>query len=140
MTTKKISFVCLHGSAKSLIAAEYLTRAAQQKGLGLFGTTCGPEPDDAVPSNVVDGLRGKGIDVEHTRPIRLSGDAIADAIHVVSFGPDLSKLLPANSQIENWSDCPAVSDDFEVAWQFITGRVDTLLAQLETQSKANVSA
>ncbi|WP_189043981.1 hypothetical protein [Aliidongia dinghuensis] len=51
IAARKIAFVCLHGSAKSLIAAEYLNRAARERGLPLTATTAGPEPDAAVSAN-----------------------------------------------------------------------------------------
>jgi len=33
MTTPRVLFVCLHGSAKSLIALEHFRRLAQQRGV-----------------------------------------------------------------------------------------------------------
>ena len=42
METQKVAFVCLHGSAKSLIAAEYFNRLAREKSLPLRATTPGP--------------------------------------------------------------------------------------------------
>ena len=62
---KKVAFVCLHGSAKSLIAAEYFNRLAREKSLPLRATTSGPEPDPEVPANVVEGMKTRGIDVQH---------------------------------------------------------------------------
>src|SRR5436190_15185920 len=120
------AFVCLHGSAKSLIAAEYLTRTARERGLDWLGTTSGPEPDAEVPDNVVTGLRARDIDVQGRKPFPVSADALAGADHIISFGYDLGALAP-NRRVENWGDCPAVSDDFDTAWRFITGRIDRLL-------------
>jgi arsenate reductase (thioredoxin) len=120
------AFVCLHGSAKSLIAAEYLTRMARDRGLNCMGTTSGPEPDAEIPDNVVAGLRARGIDVQGCKPVLVSADALARADHIISFGYDLAPLAP-NRRVENWGDCPAVSDDFDTAWTFITGRIDRLL-------------
>ena len=39
MKAQKVAFVCLHGSAKSLIAAEYFNRLAAEKSLPLRATT-----------------------------------------------------------------------------------------------------
>ena len=124
--TITFAFVCLHGSAKSLIAAEYLTRTARQRGLNWLGTTSGPEPDTEIPENVVAGLRARNIDVQARKPLLVSADALAKADHIISFGYDLSALAP-NRRVDNWGDCPAVSDDFDTAWAFITGRIDRLL-------------
>ena len=127
---KIIAFVCLHGSAKSLIAAEYLTRIARQRGIAVRGTTSGPAPDADIPGNVVEGLRRKGIDVRGRRPALVTGAALASAAHVVSFGCDLRNLLSPGRGVERWDDCPAVSDNFDIAWDFITARVDRLLDSL----------
>ena len=120
------AFVCLHGSAKSLIAAEYLTRTARQRGLNWLGTTSGPEPDAEIPENVVAGLRARKIDVRGRKPHLVSAEALAGADHIISFGYDLTALAP-NRLVEDWGDCPAVSEDFDTAWTFITSRVDRLL-------------
>lgn len=127
---RTIAFICLHASAKSLIAAEYLNRLAGERGLGLAATTSGPEPDDTVPQNVVDGMATRGFDVRDKRPVLVSAEGLAQADHIVSFGADIQALARPGAAIESWADCPTVSDDFDVAWAFITGRVDGLVARL----------
>lgn len=127
---KIVAFVCLHGSAKSLIAAEYLCRLARVRGVELSATTSGPEPDADVPSNVIEGLLGRGIDARQRIPERVSALALGRASHIVSFGCDLEDFIGANRAIERWDDCPAVSDDFDIAWSFITGRVEQLFDRL----------
>jgi arsenate reductase len=128
-----VAFVCLHGSAKSLIAAEYLGRLARGRGRALAATTSGPEPDAEVPSNVIEGLLSRGIDARHRVPERVSAAALARASHIVSFGCDLEDLVGASKAIERWDDCPAVSDDFDIAWSFIAGRVEQLFERLGAQ-------
>jgi protein-tyrosine-phosphatase len=128
--SKTVAFVCLHGSAKSLISAEYVNRLARNHGLALTATTSGPEPDAAVPGNVIAGLLRHGIDARARVPERLSTEALARAGYIVSFGCDLTGLVNPGTPIERWDDCPAVSEDFEIAWNFITARVDRLLGRL----------
>ena len=123
----RIAFVCLHGSAKSVLAAEYLNRTGRQRRMGITATASGREPDPEIPLNVVEGLRGKGFDVAGRKPVAASAEALSKADVVVSFGCDLDGLLPATRTIELWSACPALTDDFEAAWKFITQRVDRLL-------------
>ena len=48
-------------------------------------------------------------------------------ITLVSFGCDLTALVAPGRRVETRTDCPAVSDDFDTAWTFITRRVDRLL-------------
>jgi protein-tyrosine-phosphatase len=127
---KTVAFVCLHGSAKSLIAAEYLTRTARARGLNFLGTTSGPEPDAEIPENVVAGLSERMIDVRGRIPALVSADALAHADHIVSFGCDLTALVAPGRRVETWADCPAVSDDFDTAWTYIAQRVDRLLESM----------
>ena len=126
----KVAFVCLHGSAKSLIAAEYFNRLVREKSLALTATTSGPEPDAEVPSNVVEGMRARGIDVHSYRPALIAAERLKDADLIVSFACDAGRRLAPGKPEERWDDCPAVSDDFDVAWDFITGRVEQLVSRL----------
>lgn len=122
--TKHIAFVCLHGSAKSLMAAEYLNRRAADEGLALRASSAGREPDAQVPAHVVAGLREKGIDVAGKIPVEATVRHLASADRVVAFGCD----VPADvKSVDQWKDCPAVVDGFEPAWQHITRRVDQLI-------------
>ncbi len=105
MTTSRenVLFVCLHGSAKSLIAAEYFNRLATARGLGARAVSAGTEPDDAIPPHVVGGLANDGIDVAGRRP------------------------RAGARRIERWDDVPAVSEDFAKARTAIVARVTALL-------------
>ena len=127
---RTVAFVCQHASAKSLIAAQYLNSLARERGIAFSATTSGPEPDPEVPTNVVEGLLRRGIDVRMVRPALVSPDVLAQSDYVVSFGCDMTGLLAASQMLERWDDCPAVSDDFDIAWSFITARVDQLLKRL----------
>jgi arsenate reductase (thioredoxin) len=127
---RTVAFVCQHASAKSLIAAQYLNSLARKRGIAFSATTSGPEPDPEVPAHVVEGLLRRGIDVRTVRPALVSPDALAQADYVVSFGCDMKGLLAASQPLERWDDCPAVSDDFDIAWSFITARVEQLVNRL----------
>jgi arsenate reductase len=122
-----VLFVCLHGSAKSLIAAEYFNRLAGARGSKAQATSAGTEPDDAIPPRVVQGLREDGIEVEGRRPRRPTGDDVEGAAVVVTFGCDLGDLTPRGRRIERWDDVPAVSENFQRARDAIVARVTTLL-------------
>ncbi len=124
-----VLFVCLHASAKSLVAMEHFNRLAAERGLGLRAISAGTEPDAAVPDFVVAGLRGDGFDVTSRVPRRLTPELAAEARHIVSFGPDVAAYAPKGRAIERW-DVPAVSDGYAVARAEIRGRVERLLARL----------
>ena len=125
--TRRIAFVCLHGSAKSLIAAEYLNRRAAEAGLDLRADSAGLEPDPEVPAHVVAGLAGKGVDVAGRKPHEATASHLDSAGRVIAFGCDLGDRAAAGQPVEQWADCPAVSDGFEPAWRYITRRVDALV-------------
>src|SRR6266704_597281 len=118
-----VVFVCLHGSAKSLIAAEHCQKLASERGMDFRATAARLEPDEKVPSPVVDGLLRDGIDVRGRQLRRISGEDLAGAGRVVSFGCDVSGMVPPGVAVERWDDIPAVSKNFEVARDAIVARV-----------------
>jgi len=122
-----VLFVCLHGSAKSLIAAEYFNRLAAARGLAARATSAGTEPDDAIPPRVTQGLREDGIDVTGRQPRRPAPADVEGAAIVVTFGCDLGELAARATHIERWDDVPAVSEDFKRARDVIVARVSGLL-------------
>jgi protein-tyrosine-phosphatase len=133
MNSQKIAFVCLHGSAKSLIAAEYFNRLAIERNLPHRAITSGPEPDSEVPQNVVAGMKSRGIDVSQYRPTLIEAGQFTDADLIVSFACDAGRRLAPSKPEERWDECPAVAADFDIAWTFITGRVEKLISRLVAQ-------
>ncbi len=126
--TDLVLFVCEHGSAKSLIAAEHFARLAAARALPLRAESAGVTPDDAVPQNVVIGLALDGFDVRNRAPARFQPDLLVGARHVVSFGC----TLPATDvAVERWDDLPMVSDGYEAARSAIVARVESLLDRLD---------
>jgi hypothetical protein len=129
--TYTMVFVCLHGSGKSLIAAEHVRQLAAQRGIDVRATAAGIDPDPEVPPKVVKGLLEDGIDVRGRRPQRVTQEELANAWHVVSFGCYLGDVAPPGLTIERWDDVPAVSKDFNVARDVIVARLPRLLAACE---------
>ena len=122
-----VLFVCLHGSAKSLIAAEYFNRLAAGRGLRAKAVSAGTEPDDAIPPRVTQGLGADGIDVEGRRPRRPTQADLDSSAIVVTFACDLGDLASRAPRIERWDDVPAVSEDFKRARDVIVAKVTALL-------------
>lgn len=132
----KVLFVCLHGAAKSVIAAEYLGRLARSTGRDLEATAVGVEPDDAIPSHVVSGLANDGFDVTGRTPKRVTEAEMAGADVVISFGCSL-ETGSTPGQLISWDDIPAVSDGYGPARDAIIGRLRTFLADMSvTDSRA----
>jgi protein-tyrosine-phosphatase len=130
-TLHAVLFVCLHGSAKSLIAATHLSQVAESRGLPWRGESSGVEPDAGVPEPVITGLATDGIDVRDYRPRALTGDQMRGVSHVVSFGCDLGSSPPNTVTVERWDDVPLVSDGYSVARDAIVARVTRLLDRLQ---------
>lgn len=128
-----VLFVCLHGSAKSLIAATHLSRLAEGRGRPWRGESSGIEPDTGVPEPVIKGLATDGIDVRAYQPRTLSAEQIEGATHIVSFGCDLVPPPPTTTTTERWDDLPMVSDGYDTARAAIVARVTRLLDRLEEQ-------
>src|SRR2546428_9599921 len=128
MSDRTVVFVCLHGAAKSLIAATLFQRLADERGLAVRSTFAGTEPDPAIQPNVVARLLEEGVDVRPLRPRRVTRDELASAWRVVSFGCDLTALAP-DAPIERWDDVPAVRGTYRRARDVIPARGRIVLGQ-----------
>jgi len=128
-----VLFVCLHGSAKSVIAAEYFRRLAAVQARVVRAGSAGITPDAEIPPGVVAGLRNDGFDVGDLRPAPLTSASVRDANLIVSFGCDVATASdwPAiDVPVVRWDDVPAVSDGYDVARTEIVRRVGLLLESL----------
>jgi len=126
MSEPTVLFVCLHGAAKSVIAAAEFERLARARGVAARAVSAGTEPDPQIAPVVVARLLEEGIDLRGLRPRRVTRQDVAQASRVVSFGCDLGDLAPAGVEVERWDDVPAVSDDFDRARAAIRSRVARL--------------
>ena len=128
--TRSVLFVCLHGSAKSLIAAEQLNRLAKQHSVSAHAESAGIEPDAEVPAAVLAGLSIDGIDVHEYRPRQVTPERLSAATHVVLCGCELPPSLATISSVERWDDLPFVSDGYDAARTAIVERVEALPSEL----------
>ena len=125
-----VVFVCLHGSAKSQVAVAYFRQLAQARGLPADACSLGVEPDAFLPPGVVAGLRGDGFAIGAVVPRQATAAAMAGAARIVSFGCDLSGMLPGSVPLEMWDDMPAISDGYAAARRAIVQRVEQLVERL----------
>ncbi len=126
MATTHVLFVCLHGSAKSVIAAAWLERLARERGMEVSSTSAGIEPDDVLPPHVIEGLRDDGFETQGVTPRKATAAQVAAAPTVVSFGCALPGSRSAN---EIWSEIPQVSDGYQTARDAIVRRLHAFLDQ-----------
>ncbi|MGH7349154.1 MAG: heat-shock protein HtpX [Candidatus Rokuibacteriota bacterium] len=126
-TSRSILFVCLHGAAKSVLAAADLRRLAADRGLDITTDAAGTEPDPEIAPGVVATLRAEGLDLGARRPRRVTAADTARADRVVTFGCDLGEAMPAAVPVERWDDVPAVSENLPLARAAIRRHLDHLL-------------
>ena len=128
-----VVFVCQHGAAKSVIAAELLGRLAAERGQLVRSSAFGLEPDAEIPPHVVAGLQSDGVDISDRRPKGLTEDELIGADQVVAMGCDLNSSVP----VVRWDDIPAVSDGYDAARTAIVARLERLLRSLQSPEVEN---
>ncbi|MGH7368123.1 MAG: low molecular weight phosphatase family protein [Candidatus Rokuibacteriota bacterium] len=126
-TSRSVLFVCLHGAAKSVLAAADFRRLAAERGLDVVADSAGTEPDPEVAPGVVAALRAEGLDLSRKRPRRVTREDTAAAARVVTFGCELGEAMPSSIVVERWDDVPAVSENLPLARAAIRRRLDRLL-------------
>ncbi len=127
---RAILFVCLHGAAKSVLAAADCRRLAAERGISIRATSAGTEPDPEVAPAVARALSEDGGALAGQKPRRVTREDVAGAWRVVAFGCDLSRVAVPGVPIEQWNDIPAVSDDLPAARSAIRGRLERLLEEV----------
>jgi hypothetical protein len=124
---RRVLFVCLHGAAKSVVAAAHFRRLAGARRLGVDAVAAGTEPDPALTPAAVTGLAGDNLAARPGRPRPVTLWDLATATRVVSFGCDVGA---GSTPAERWDDVPAVGDGYAAARDRIVARVERLVAEL----------
>lgn len=128
--------VCEHGSVKSLMAASYFNKAAEERRLPFRAIARGVFPDAAVPPRIATALLEEGFDITTFVPAKFSETELSRAARVIVVGiePETLGGKPAGV-VESWSDVPAASLDYPAARASLMQHVDALLDELEMSSK-----
>lgn len=124
----RVVFVCLHGAAKSVVAAAHFERLARARGLAVAALARGTEPDPDLSPAARRGLAAEGLDARPDRPRRVEPAEVAAASRVIAFGCDVGAPA-AGRAVEQW-DVPAVADGYAAARDAIVARVEALVASL----------
>ena len=123
----RVLFVCLHGAAKSVVAAAHFRRVASARGLAIGAVAAGTEPDAELAASAVKGLGAEGLTAAPTRPRPVTLYDLSSATRVVSFGCPLE--LGSGGRVEQW-EVPAVSDGYAAARDQIVAKVERLVSEL----------
>jgi protein-tyrosine-phosphatase len=129
---QRILFVCLHGAAKSVLAAADCERLAATRGLGITTDFAGTEPDADIAPAVAAALRADGVDLGGKRPRLLTSRDVAAADRVIAFGCELGGAATPGARVDQWTDVPAVSDGLPAARAAIRSRLERLLDEWKT--------
>jgi arsenate reductase len=132
-TSRSVLFVCLHGAAKSVLAAADFGRLAAQRGLDVTADSAGTEPDPEIAPGVVAALRAEGVEFGQRRPRQVTAADTARVDRVVTFGCELGEAMPAAVPVERWDDVPAVSENLPLARAAIRRHLDRLLDECAAQ-------
>ncbi len=127
---RTVLFVCLHGAAKSVLAAADCGRLAAERGLSIRAASAGTEPDPEIAPPVRRALEQEGVDLGGQKPRRVSREDVAGAWRVVAFGCDLSGVAVPGVPVEQWSEIPAVSDGLPAARKAIRARLERLIEEV----------
>jgi protein-tyrosine-phosphatase len=123
----RVLFVCLHGAAKSVVAAAHFRRLAAARGLQIGAVAAGTEPDAELAPGAVKGLESEGLTPAPRRPRPVTVYDLSSATRVVSFGCDITPLR--GQRTDQW-DVPAVSDGYAAARDRIVANVERLVREL----------
>ena len=134
----KVVFLCPYGGAKSVIAASYFNRLADQRALPYVGIAVAAEdPYDAVPPLVASFLEREGFDVRAFKPRHVQADDVKNAAKLVSIDCNLAGVdVVAGAPIERWNDVPKVSVDLAASAAAIRRHVEALVAALPVPAEA----
>jgi protein-tyrosine-phosphatase len=125
----RVVFVCLHGAAKSVVAAAHFRRLAADRGLSVGAVAAGTEPDAELAPGAVKGLAAEGLTPSPARPRPVTLYDLTRAARVVSFGCEVA--VGPDRRAEQW-EVPAVSEGYAAARDQIVARVERLVSDLAT--------
>jgi arsenate reductase len=127
-----ILFVCEHGAAKSVLAAAYFNRLAEEQGLEIRAMARGTNPYLEISEQIIRGLSQDGLAPTEPAPRKLSLEDTRTA-YLVSFC-ELSAEYTQGAIVEQWDGIPAVSENYEWARDAIVERLHQLVSKLRRSS------
>ena len=123
-----IVFVCEHGAAKSILAATYFNKLANERGSDLRAIARGTHPDVELSPQTVMGLSKDGLQPTESTPQKLTEADVQSAEYVLTFC-DLPVEYHQKAIVEQWDGIPPVGEDYEKARDAIVGRIHEFLGR-----------
>ena len=128
--SKKIVFVCEHGSAKSIIAVSYFNKIAKEKNLSWEAVSRGTSPDAEISPKTKKLLTDDHMPVPDIKPQAITQKDIDEANQVILFFP-LPENIAGKDNVDYWLGIDAVNGDFEKLRDDILVKLLPLLDSLE---------
>ncbi len=125
--TTNILIMCPHNAAKSVVAAAYLSRIAEERSLDIVVTTAGTDPDEDVLPIVRHQLERDGYPIEHT-PRAFQPVDLREADRIINIGCS-HQTLATDTPITDWG-IPNFSEDPSAAFAALAEHVEMLAAEL----------
>jgi protein-tyrosine-phosphatase len=124
--TPVIIFVCEHGAAKSIIAAAYYNKLAEERNMETRAIARGTHPDQELSPKTITGLREDDLTPTASTPQKLSPAEVETAQSIVTFC-ELPEEYQNKVEIEKWDNVPPVSESYEKARDAILEKLNHLL-------------
>jgi arsenate reductase (thioredoxin) len=132
----EVVFVCEHGAAKSVVAAEYFNKVALERGLAVRATARGADPQADLSVSAVKGLKEDGIEPSLAAPRPLTASDLRGSARVVAFDCKEPAMTALRGMDACWNDVPATADGYAVARDRIRAHVEQMVEQMIAQSKS----
>lgn len=129
---KSVVFVCPYGSAKSVVAARFFNRMAQEQGLDARAVARGIEPEPTIPDYVRGPIQQDGFQIgPDEKPVPIDLNEIRNASAVVCIKCQLPKQYAAVAQRSfEWQDVPDVSAGYVPARDKIASHLHEFMSRL----------
>jgi arsenate reductase (thioredoxin) len=131
---QKVLFVCLHGSAKSQMAAAHFNRMARNRGLPYTAISRAIEPDKDIPPSIRAGLAGEGLEPVSEVPVSLTADEASRAMKVFAFN-EVPLDRKGTAMVTLWSDVSPATEDYNRARDAIVRHVEGVVSALASTTK-----
>ncbi len=130
--SKKIVFVCEHGSAKSIIAVSYFNKIAKERKLSWEAVPRGTTPDAEISAKTKKLLTDDKVPVPQVKPQAITQKDIDEANQVVLFFP-LPDNIEGRDNLDYWLGIDAVNGDFQILRDDILAKLLPLIDSLENK-------
>jgi arsenate reductase (thioredoxin) len=127
----KVIFVCEHGAAKSVIAADYFNRLAKERGLPWQAVCRATAPDSMLNPGTRAGLKSDNIK-PNSSPQKLSLTDTTKVKRIILFTA-LPKDFRSSIKVEDWSSLNDIDSDYSHRRDAIVKQINILLDSLEKQ-------